>query len=77
VLALDDLSEGRFVLGIGAGGVGWDATVLGQQAWSPAERADRFAEFVMLTDRLLRDPSTSYEGRFYSAENAPMRPGCV
>lgn len=77
LMALDDLSDGRFVLGIGAGGVGWDATVLGQEAWSPRERADRFAEFVELTDRLLRSPTTTYEGRFYSADHAPMQPGCV
>ena len=77
LITLDDLSGGRFVLGIGAGGHGWDATVLGQQPWSPRERADRFAEFVDLTDRLLRTPTTTYEGRFYSAEDAPMQPGCV
>jgi alkanesulfonate monooxygenase SsuD/methylene tetrahydromethanopterin reductase-like flavin-dependent oxidoreductase (luciferase family) len=77
LITLDDVSGGRFVLGIGAGGQGWDATVLGQQAWSPRERADRFAEFVELTDLLLRNPTTTYEGRFYSAQDAPMRPGCV
>lgn len=77
LLSLDDLSHGRFVLGIGAGGIGWDATVLGQEAWSPRERADRFAEFVDLTDRLLREPATTFDGRFYSADNAPMVPGCV
>ena len=77
LIALDDLSGGRFTLGIGAGGLGWDATVLGQEAWSPRERADRFAEFVELTDRLLTSPSTTYAGRFYSADNAPMQPGCV
>jgi alkanesulfonate monooxygenase SsuD/methylene tetrahydromethanopterin reductase-like flavin-dependent oxidoreductase (luciferase family) len=64
-------------LGIGAGGLGWDATVLGQEAWPPRERADRFGEFIELTDQLLREPSTTATGRFYSAENAPMVPGCV
>jgi len=32
LISLDDVSQGRFVLGIGAGGLGWDATVLGQDA---------------------------------------------
>ncbi len=77
LIALDDISNGRLTLGIGAGGTGWDATVLGQEAWSARERADRFAEFVVLTDRLLRNAATSYDGRFFSANNAPMQPRCV
>ena len=55
LLALDDISGGRLVVGIGAGGVGWDATTLGNEPWSPAERAGRFEEFVELLDRLLRE----------------------
>lgn len=77
LVALDDLSGGRFTLGLGAGGVGWDATILGQAPWSPRERTERFAEFVALLDRLLREPATSYEGRFYSANEARSIPGCV
>ena len=77
LISLDDISGGRLTFGIGSGGVGWDATVLGQEAWSPRERADRFAEFVDLTDRLLREPETSYAGRFYSADDARTYPGCV
>ena len=77
IITLDDVSAGRFTLGIGAGGDGWDATVLGQRAWSRRERAERFVEFVHLLDRLLRDPATSYQGRFYSANEARTYPGCV
>jgi alkanesulfonate monooxygenase SsuD/methylene tetrahydromethanopterin reductase-like flavin-dependent oxidoreductase (luciferase family) len=76
-MTLDDIAEGRLSLGIGAGGDGWDATVLGQRKWSTGERADRFDEFVRLLDRLLRDPKTTHPGRFYSAEEARMIPGCV
>jgi alkanesulfonate monooxygenase SsuD/methylene tetrahydromethanopterin reductase-like flavin-dependent oxidoreductase (luciferase family) len=57
--------------------MGWDATILGHEPWSPRERADRFEEFVALSDRLLREPVTSYRGRFYSAHEAHMQPGCV
>ena len=77
ILTLDDVSGGRLMLGLGAGGSGWDATILGQAAWSPRERAARFAEFVDLLDRLLRVPATSFEGHFYSANEARSHPGCV
>jgi alkanesulfonate monooxygenase SsuD/methylene tetrahydromethanopterin reductase-like flavin-dependent oxidoreductase (luciferase family) len=75
LMTLDDISGGRFTLGIGSGGEGWDASMLGDEPWSPRERADRFAEFVELTDRLLRDPDTTFQGRFYAAAGAPMHPG--
>lgn len=77
LITLDDVSGGRLTLGIGAGASGWDATMLGQAEWSRHERADRFAEFVDLLDRLLREPAVSYEGRFYSADGARTYPGCV
>ncbi|QXE35865.1 LLM class flavin-dependent oxidoreductase [Streptomyces sp. GMY02] len=77
LLTLDDVSGGRITLGIGAGGTGFDATVLGQEAWTPRERADRFAEFVPLLDRLLTEDSVTYEGSFYSAVEARGIPGCV
>jgi len=77
IMTLDDVSNGRLTLGLGAGGVGWDATILGQAAWSPDERADRFTEFVELTDLLLREPAASSRGRYYSADEARTYPGCV
>jgi len=77
LITLDDVSGGRFTLGIGAGGTGWDATMLGQAPWSRRERSDRFAEFVVLLDQLLREPATSYQGRYYSANEARSVPGCV
>src|SRR5205823_5036706 len=73
----DDVSGGRFTLGVGAGASGWDATMLGHAEWSRRERADRFAEFLDLLDRLLRAPETAYEGRFYSADEARTYPGCI
>lgn len=78
LVTLDDISGGRLTLGIGAGAVeGWDTTMLGQPAWTPVERAIRFAEFVELTDRLLREPEVSYSGHYYSADEARTYPGCV
>lgn len=77
LISLDDVSGGRITLGIGAGGTGFDATALGQEPWTPRERADRLAEFVALLDRLLTEDSVSYEGDFYSAHEARNIPGCV
>jgi alkanesulfonate monooxygenase SsuD/methylene tetrahydromethanopterin reductase-like flavin-dependent oxidoreductase (luciferase family) len=77
VITLDDIAGGRLTLGIGSGGVGWDATILGQEPWSVAERSARFAEFVDLLDRLLREREVSFAGRFWSAEEARTHPGCV
>ncbi|CAM5507549.1 MULTISPECIES: LLM class flavin-dependent oxidoreductase [Streptomyces] len=77
LISLDDVSGGRITLGIGAGGTGFDATTLAQEPWTPRERADRFAEFVTLLDRLLSEDSVSYQGDFYSAHEARNIPGCV
>ncbi|MFD7093795.1 LLM class flavin-dependent oxidoreductase [Streptomyces xanthophaeus] len=77
LISLDDISGGRITLGIGAGGNGFDATALGQESWTPRERADRFAEFVPLLDRLLTEGAVSQSGTFYSAEEARNVPGCV
>lgn len=78
LISLDDLSDGRFTLGVGAGGVaGYDTEVLGDGELSPARRADRFAEFVHLTDLLLRHGQTSYRGEFYTAVDARSWPGCA
>ncbi|MEV6956147.1 LLM class flavin-dependent oxidoreductase [Streptomyces sp. NPDC051183] len=77
LISLDDISGGRVTLGIGAGGNGFDATALGQEAWTPRERADRFAEFVELLDKLLTEDAVTQQGTFYSADEARNIPGCV
>jgi alkanesulfonate monooxygenase SsuD/methylene tetrahydromethanopterin reductase-like flavin-dependent oxidoreductase (luciferase family) len=77
VVALDDVSSGRLTLGLGAGGTGWDATMLGHEPWPVHERTERFEEFVELTDLLLRSPAASRRGRYYSADEARTAPGCV
>ncbi|WP_329007432.1 LLM class flavin-dependent oxidoreductase [Micromonospora rifamycinica] len=76
VMTLDEISQGRFVLGIGAGAAdGADARVMG--ATDGIRRGDRFEEFVSLTDLLLSHPRTSFEGTYYQAVEADMVPGCV
>ncbi len=77
LMTLDDVSGGRFTAGLGAGGTGFDASALGQEPWSPRERADRFEEFVRLLDVLLTQPQATFRGRFYAADEARAIPGCV
>ena len=76
LMTLDDLTGGRMTLGIGAGGAGFDASVLGEAPWSTRERADRFGEFTRLLSRLLsEDETTSLDGTYYKADAAEMLPG--
>jgi alkanesulfonate monooxygenase SsuD/methylene tetrahydromethanopterin reductase-like flavin-dependent oxidoreductase (luciferase family) len=76
-MTLDHISGGRLTLGVGAGGVGFDSTVLGGEVLSPRQRRQRLTEFVELLDLLLRQPTTSFRGDYYSADEARMLPGCV
>lgn len=79
VKTIDDISGGRLTLGIGAGGANRrsDAGILGGPEWTPRERAEQFAEWTELLDRLLRGPETTHEGTHYSAREVRTTPGCV
>jgi len=77
LLALDDISDGRFTLGIGAGGAGYDTTVLGGRELPPAQRTARFEEFVELLDQALYQERTTFHGDHFSAVEARSAPGCV
>lgn len=80
LITLDDVSNGRVTLGIGAGGNGFDASTLRRaddEPWTPRERADHFGEFLPLLDRLLTEDSVTYEGERYAAYEARNIPGCV
>ena len=77
VMTLDDISDGRVELGIGAGGTGWDATALGGPAPTRGERFERFADFTDGLDVMLREPSGSYAGRHFQAPDYRTLPGCV
>lgn len=78
LLTLDDVSNGRFTLGIGAGALGaYDSLVMGGAGLTPRAQVDRFAEFVELTDALLTRERTDFAGRYYAAVQARSAPGCV
>lgn len=74
---LDDVSGGRFLLGVGSGGTGFDAFVLGERQLTGRERHDRFVEFVRDLDVLLRfekpgSGGISFDGEWFTAHEARM-----
>ena len=81
LLALDDISDGRFMLGLGSGASGtggYDRAVMGEpDTITPRQVSDRFAEFVELTDKLLTQPRTTFTGEYFAAAEARSAPGCV
>ncbi len=77
VTALDDISDGRFLLGVGSGGAGFDATVLGAQPLPPRALVDRLGEFLDLMHTGLTHDRTDYQGEYYTAVAARSTPGSV
>jgi alkanesulfonate monooxygenase SsuD/methylene tetrahydromethanopterin reductase-like flavin-dependent oxidoreductase (luciferase family) len=77
VTALDDISQGRLLLGLGAGTPDFDASVLGAPALTPGQKVDRFTEFLELFGTILANPATTWHGKYYSAVDARSIPGTV
>ena len=79
LITLDDVSDGRLILGMGAG-VGspdYDAVVLEQPELTAKQRADRFVEFTEALHGLLTTDHFDYRGTYYSARDARNLPGPV
>jgi alkanesulfonate monooxygenase SsuD/methylene tetrahydromethanopterin reductase-like flavin-dependent oxidoreductase (luciferase family) len=72
-MTVDHISNGRVELALGVGDPSAGAAQVGID-WSPGERVRRFREFVELTDLLLRQEVTTYEGEFYRCEEAETIP---
>ncbi|RZS45146.1 luciferase-like monooxygenase [Herbihabitans rhizosphaerae] len=77
LMAVDDISDGRFTLGVGAGGGGYDSTVMGGEDLAPVAKHARFTEFVTLLDALLTGERTTFRGEYFTAVEARNAPGCV
>ena len=74
---LDQASNGRFTLALGAGWFKREHEAYGWTFKSMKERQDRFQEACELIRLLFtsEDPVT-YEGKYYQLDNAPLSPGC-
>jgi probable F420-dependent oxidoreductase len=68
---IDEVSGGRFVLGIGAG---WNQTEFDAFGIAFAERASRFEEAFEIVRRLLGGERVTFEGRFSRVEDAVLLP---
>ncbi len=68
---LDELSEGRFILGLGAG---WHEPEYTAFGYPFDHRAARFEEALQIIVPLLREGQVDFQGEYYSARNSFLRP---
>jgi alkanesulfonate monooxygenase SsuD/methylene tetrahydromethanopterin reductase-like flavin-dependent oxidoreductase (luciferase family) len=73
--ALDDLSGGRMILGLGAGWQAREHTLYGYDLGDVPERVARLEEALEVVTRLRRGAETAYSGRFFHlGEGATIQP---
>ena len=73
--ALDDLSGGRMVLGVGTGWIEREHSLFGYELGDPQARFARLEEGLEVVTRLLQsDEPVSYEGQFYRLREAVLLP---
>ncbi len=74
-MAIDDLSGGRFVLGVGAGWNQREHAMFGYPLGEIPERMARFTEALEVMTRLIRnDEPQTFAGRFYHLREAALLP---
>jgi len=75
IVALDDLSGGRMVLGLGAGGQAREHRMFGYDFGDVPTRMARLEEGLEVITRLLRSQEpVTFTGRFYKLEEAMVLP---
>lgn len=73
--AVDDLSNGRLVLGLGAGWNEREHNLFGFDLLEPKARFDRFNEGMEVVTRLLQsDEPVTFEGKYYQLRGATLLP---
>jgi F420-dependent oxidoreductase-like protein len=74
---VDNISDGRVVLGVGAGWQVNEHRAYGIDLHSTKERLDRFEEACAILRSLLGSPRTTFAGRHYTITDAPCQPAPV
>ncbi len=75
--AVDNISDGRLLLGIGAGWQENEHDAYGLDLGSVKERLDRFEEACAVLVGLLRQKRTTFDGTYYRLDEAPNQPAPV
>lgn len=71
---VDHLSDGRMVLGLGAGWQINEHRAYGIELESPKQRVDRFEESIQIVRSLLGQDRTTFDGEVYTITDAPCDP---
>jgi alkanesulfonate monooxygenase SsuD/methylene tetrahydromethanopterin reductase-like flavin-dependent oxidoreductase (luciferase family) len=74
---LQQISDGRFELGVGAGWYEAEMTGIGLAWPSPGDRAGAFAEAVQVLRPLLAGDGCSFHGKYYDVDIPPVGPAGV
>ena len=69
--AIDEISGGRFILGLGAG---WHKPEYDAFGYPWDHRVSRFEEAIDIMRQMLRDGTGTLEGKFFQAKDAVNRP---
>ncbi|WP_040493053.1 LLM class flavin-dependent oxidoreductase [Ilumatobacter nonamiensis] len=72
--SIDRLTNGRFVLGMGAGWQINEHTAYGIELEEPGPRVSRFEESIQIVRSLLDTDRTTFAGQFYEFTDAPCDP---
>ncbi len=71
---IDVISGGRFTLGLGAGWQENEHRAFGIPLYSLGERSGRLEEAAAVITSMFSQERTTFQGRYYQLENAPMQP---
>ena len=70
-ITLDEVSQGRLILGLGAG---WNKAEYEAFGWPFDHRVDRFEEALQIIRPLLKQGRVDFEGKYYQAHDCEIRP---
>lgn len=70
-ITLDEVSQGRLILGVGAG---WNKPEYEAFGWPIDHRVSRFEEALQIIRPLLKEGRVDFAGKYYQAKDCEIRP---